>query len=283
MIRRLLAAAMLFFGAAIANVCIVAWWFDREVTEPERVREIAAAVLHDPAIREELAPLVLERAGEELALDEAATAQVTDAVEATLLDPAMVSSYADTLEGLYRAVFEDSGDSGIAFDTSDVEESLLATLEGVDPRLAETVAAIDLPVSIPLSLDELPDLASLERGLSVGWRIALVVGGGLLLAGVVVHPRSMVAMRRIGLLFLTFAGLQALAVWLITDLAAPRVPIAGFESLTASAAGILLASLTAQAIVQAVAAGLLAVSAHLAIWVPRLSAPFRAVAATMGS
>lgn len=283
MVRRLLAAALLFFGAVIANLGIVAWWFDREVTEPERVREIAAAVLHDPEIRQELAPLVLEQASDELGLDETATAQVTDAVETTLLDPAMVSSYADTLEGLYRAVFEDGDTSNLAFDTSNIQDSLLGTLESVDPRLAEAVASIELPASIDLSLDELPDFTAVERGLSLGWRIALIVGGGLLFTGVIVHPRAVVAMRRIGLLFLTFAGLQALSVWLITDIAAPRVPIAGFESLTASAAGIVLASLTAQAIVQAVVAGFVAVVAHLAIWVPRLSAPFRAVAATMGS
>ena len=283
MIRRLLAATMLFFGAAIANVGIVAWWFDREVTEPERVREIAASVLRDPEIREELAPLVIGESTERLGLDDAASTEITDAVETALLDPTYVAAYADTLEDLYRAVFEEADAATASFETAGIEASLLDTLERVDPRLAEAVRGIELPSAIDLSLDELPDLTAVEQGLATGWRVALMVGGGLIVAGVFVHPRSAVAVRRTGLLFLGLAGAQALLVWLVTDLAAPRLPVAGFESLTAAAAEIVLASLTAQAIVQAVAAGTLAVAAHLAIWVPRIAAPFRAVTATMGS
>lgn len=283
MIRRLLAATMLFFGAVIANVGIVAWWFDREVTEPERVREMAAAILRMPEIREELAPLVLGEAAETLQLDEAASSQVTDAVEATLLDPQYVASYADTLEELYTSMFERADEATAAFDTEGLQSSLVSTLSDIDPRLAELVSGIRLPGSIDLTLDELPDLTAVENGLSVGWRIALIGGAALMLAGVVTHPRSAVAIRRIGILFLAFAGVQALVVWLITDLAAPRLPVAGFESLAEATAGIVLASLTAQAIVQAVIAGTVAVVAHLAIWVPRLAAPFRAVTATMGS
>lgn len=283
MIRRLLAATMLFFGAVIANVGIVAWWFDREVTEPERVREMAAAVLRSPEIREELAPLILGEAAEELGLEESAAGQVTDAVESSLLNPQAVAAYADTLEEMYRAVFENAEAATAEFDASTVQVSLVETLAKIDPRLADLVSGVELPGSIDLTLDELPDLTAIESGLSLGWRIALMVGGGLIVVGMIVHPRTAVAVRRTGLLFLVFAGLQGLTVWLITDLAAPRVPVAGFESLTEAAAVIVLASLTAQAIVQAVIAGTVAVLAHLAIWVPRIAAPFRAVTATMGS
>ncbi len=282
MIRRLLAAALLFLGAAIANVGILAWWFDREVTDPERVREMAAAVLRSPEIREELAPMLLEQATADLQLSEADVTALTDVVESTLLDPAYITNYADTLEDIYRSIFETGEPAGIGFETDELEQGLLDKLAVVDPRLAEAVANIDLPATIDFDIDSLPDLAALEDGLGTGWRIALWAGGALLVAGIVVHPRSAVALRRIGILFLAFAGLQALAVWLITEWAAPNLPLGDFDALTAATAGIVLASLTAQAIVQAVAAGIVASVAHLAIWVPRLVAPFRAVTATMG-
>ena len=282
MIRRLIAATLLFSGAAIANAGFVAWWFDREVTDPERVREMAAAVLRSPEIRAEIAPMLLDQATAELQLADTDIAALTDAAETTLLDPAYILNYADSLEGIYRSIFETGEPACIGFETDELEQGLLEQLAVVNPQLAETVANIDLPASIDFQIDSLPDLAALENGLGTGWRIALWVGGALLVAGVVIHPRSAVAVRRVGILFLGFAGLQALAVWLITDWAAPNLPLGEFEALTSATAGIILASLTAQAIVQAVAAGTLAVTAHLAIWVPRMVAPWRAVTATIG-
>ena len=113
MIRRLIAATLLFSGAAIANAGFVAWWFDREVTDPERVREMAAAVLRSPEIRAELAPMLLDQATAELQLADTDIAALTDAAETTLLDPAYIRNYADTLEGIYRSIFETGEPAGI--------------------------------------------------------------------------------------------------------------------------------------------------------------------------
>ena len=281
MIRRLIAASLIFSGVGLVNAGIVGWWFDREVTEPERIREMAATLLQSQEVREELAPLVLGEAAASLDLDTADLHTVTETVEASLLDAELVAPYADTVEALYRQVFE-GAEGGVQLDTSGVEATVVESLAEIDPDLAAAVGSVSLPDVISFQLDDLPDMAQLESWLGLGWRIALVGGGALLAFGVLVHPRATVALRRIGIMFVVFAGLQILAVWVITDLAAPNVPIEGFDALIEAVSGVLLESLRAQAILQAVAAGTLAATAHLGIWLPRMTAPLRAVTATMG-
>jgi hypothetical protein len=283
MLRRFAAAALLLAGAVIANVGLVAWWFDREVTEPARIREMAASILREPAVREDLAPLLFDDVAAELGLGVADSELVAQAVEQALLDPLFVDAYADVLEGFYRAMFEDGGAAAVTIDAAGIEQAAFDHLTTFDPSLAAELGTVGLPDTIVLPVEDLPDLTAAEDALALGWRVAVGLGSALLLSGIIIHPRTAVGFRRSGLLFLLLAGVQALGVWLVTDLAAPGIPVEGFDALAEVGAEIVLAGLTAQAIVQAVIAAGVAVLAHLSIWLPRLTAPLRAVTATLGS
>ncbi len=282
MLRRLAAGALILMGSLITNVGIVMWWFDREVTDPQRVREMATAVLQDPVIRREASELIVTSTSERLELDPAQTETLTAAATEALTDPVVAIAYADAMEQLYRAVFEPgTGEASIVLSTTGIEAAMLSDLEAADPATADLIEQAGLPATVPLPVTDLPQLADVESGLEVAWKAALLIGSVILLSAIIIHPRTAVAIRRTGILFALAAGLMAGAVWVITDLAAPRVPVEGFDELATAATSVMLASLTAQAIIQATVAVLVAIGAHLRIWLPRLTAPLRAVAATM--
>lgn len=293
MFRRLLAAGVLLAGVVVAQLGILGWWVDREVTDPERVQEMAATIVRSEEFRTEFAPQIVDQLVESipagLPID---GEQIEEAVSASLTNPEFVAEFTAVLGDLYGALFEGAVHevttpegvvNVVEIEIAPLQAQIANALETLDPELSAAIADISTPGVIQVPTDSLPDLRAVESGLGRAWRVAVVLGAAICALGVLMHPRKPVALRRIGILFLIGAGAQQLGAWLIINVGAPNVPDGDFGSLATIAATTLLASLTVQAITQAILAGALIILGTVWIWVPRITAPARVITATMGA
>jgi hypothetical protein len=138
-----------------------------------------------------------------------------------------------------------------------------------------------LDTAVNTTLSETAFVAAFTETLGTVWRVFVGVGVVLRATGLVTHPKTPVAFRRLSLLFAIGAGLQLGATWVVVNLAAPSPPINGLQSIAPVILDTVLARLQMQVLVLGIAALGVAAVATLWIWIPPITAPARVVRAAV--
>ncbi len=204
----LLLAGLLAVALYVANV---SWWMDSEVLDTDAFVDTAVVVLNQPASRDAMAAIVVERLVEEiplLMLVDDALADVLSAVLGT-----------DSLQGVQVLVSEElhqrmvGGETGpIVVDLEPYRDVLLSPIEAISPELAALVPDSWFSSVEVLEGGAIPDLSAIAenaRAFAIGAAIAAVV---LIVAIVTLARRWAVRFGAVGGAFLIGGGLAALAV-----------------------------------------------------------------------
>src|SRR4051812_15463971 len=159
MIRRTLARLVTVVALLAATAAWTGWVYLHTAGDPGRSRAVAAAVLHDPAARHDLAGDVTKGVAE-AANDaiETATAgtraagstpridptnpALRAAVEAALADPAVLSSVVDALANAQAAALGLTPTGPATIDTGVLVSAVRAHLAVIDPAVAARLPAI---------------------------------------------------------------------------------------------------------------------------------------------
>lgn len=276
MLRRTIAGTLVFLGVVALNLGAVGWWFDREVADPERISELAAAVSRSPefqnAVASELTTHLIETAEgtpasqfEGTDVDAIATA-AAKAMDDNEVLAAVKAGVADA----YRAATDLNIDQ-FSFDLAPLKAGLVSTLEPVDPELADRVARTDVTQeAVSVGTEDLPDVGLVAERLHLAWMLQLSVGALAIGGALLIHPRRFVVVRRVGLLMAVGAGLQLALTYGLTAAADRFGPDEGLFVGVSVALDWLMASLRIQAYLQLGAAAFVAVGGHVLVWTRRL-------------
>ncbi len=271
MVRRMLAGTLLLTGVVLGQFGAMGWWFDREIADADRVTEMTTTVLRDPEFAAAASPLVAARIVD--ALPEVAGDEdlIADAVSAALDDPAFTSEFATAMGTMYADVFE-GATLPVVVDLSLLVEPTAEVLDPVDPALASAVRVAgqgSQDMVLTVDPDSLPDLSGPAAVVRVGWMVLAGVGLSLAAVGLMIHPRTARALRRLGFLVAFGAALQFGSAWLFTVYALPRLPDNGFLTATRVVLGLAVSGWVVQIIAQAIVGGVLMIVGHLWLWAPR--------------
>lgn len=273
MVRRMLAGTLLLTGVVLGQFGAMGWWFDREVADSTRVAEMTTTVLRDPEFAAAVSPLAAGRivdAVPEIGADEDI---IADAVAAALDDPAFTSEFAGAMGTIYGDVFEEGTDP-VVVDLSTLVEPTARVLDPVDPGLADSVRLAGLsPDSLTLTMDpgDLPDLSGPAAVVRVAWMVLAGLGLALVAMGLLIHPRTARALRRLGLLVTVGAALQFGFTWLLTVYALPRLPDNGVLTATGVVLDVAISGWVVQIVAQAIVGLIVMVVGHLWLWAPRMT------------
>ncbi|GEM_PF-2967154 len=273
MVRRMLAGTLLLTGVVLGQFGAMGWWFDRELADPARVTEMTSTVLRDPEFAAAVSPLIAGRMIEAVPEMSGEEGLMTDAVAAALDDPSFTSEFATAMGTIYGDVFE-GGNLPVVVDLSTLVGPTAEVLEPVDPGLAAAVRLAGRnPDTLSLAVDpaSLPDLSGPAAVVRVAWMVLLGMGVALASLGLLVHPRTARALRRLGFLVVIGAALQFGSTWVLTVWALPRLPDNGILTATRVVLDVALTGWVVQIVAQAILGVLVMVLGHLWLWAPRLT------------
>lgn len=275
----MLAGVLIMFGVIIGQFGAVIWWIDREVVDPDRLADIATAVVRDDQFRAAVAP---EIADELLA---AGLVELVDdrdvliaAVESAMADPEVVRAVSDAITSVASTVIGDGGNS-IVLELDGLHGAVVLTLQDIDPDLAAQVDGFETPDAIVLDAGRFPDLGAPIAALTVAWMIALGLGASLAVVGILIHPKPGKGFRRVGALMAIGAGIQIGLIWVIAEVVTANLPGDGLAAAGGIGLSIAVESWRVQAVVQLLAGGAIAIAGHIWLWLPKVARQLNPVAA----
>lgn len=205
--RRWAAGFLLLIGGWALVYGSAALWARNTFLESEGFDRLTVQLLQEPSISEAIAdaiqPQVMDRIPEQYRKEN--EAQVKEAVNGVVADPAFVETARQGLVTMHRLVFEADGDQA-ALDLSGTVPQIRNALGEIDPQLSRYAP----------SQEQLRRIASLSNGLSVirstagfakNVALLLPIAGLLLVAGgFALHPRRPSAMVTFGVEVAVLAG-----------------------------------------------------------------------------
>lgn len=248
MIRRSVAGAILGLSLLIGSFAWSGFLALRTVFDPDRSREIAAELLDNDEVRDQLSTnmsfAVRAVVPPQVPVDPALIDQVTQQLlESPAVEAAILNAFADS-----HAAFLGDGDAPDRIDLTAVAQVARETLVSASPEL-DGLIGDDIVLSVPLPTERIPNASPVRDGLrAVVPVLAALAIGGAVLALVTTTDRPAI-LRRAG-----FWALATTAVYLLVGIGAPYL-LREFAPDQAEVVAALLAALLRSTLVPSIALG----------------------------
>jgi len=255
--RKVVSILLIVLGLMVLSGASVAWWLDSTLLNTDRFVEIVDGSLDDPSVRAALVQTVRNDifAG-------AVESLQPGVIEASIQLPQFRAIFSEAVRRAHLFLL-DPTQTEVSLDLSGYKDLLKESAGQLDPSLP---AAIDSTIADLLGPDASADLvvASYSRDQIPPWwdavislrdqvGVILAVGLGLILAGVVFHPRRSVAVAIASGLGALGAGVLALVVYFV----APVTPGLATDPLEVAATKHLVVVLTRPFVIQMLIVGVI--------------------------
>jgi hypothetical protein len=207
--RRTVASLLMTLANVALGLAVTCWWLDHTVFDPGRSNDVAAAVLSTTAVQDELTAVISEAIATELGQDPDVVAVVVDQAAQTAGGAALL---ADVVVDSHAVLIGES------------EGPVVITPTQLAELLGDERALLLPPIEVPVPTIGVLD--SLRRAIDVIIPITALLGVGLGLLAVVLHPARHRIVRRWGIGLLMVAVAVAVVGYVI--------PVVVIPSLTSS-------------------------------------------------
>ena len=209
------ATAMRWVGAVLLVLTVPLGWANRTLLDAEGFADATVEALQQPAVAAEIAEVVTDEII--LAAEEDLTAirpLIVSTVEVALTSDVAAGAIRLAASTAHDVAFSEQGNT-LLLNLQDLAVLVKTALRTIAPEAADSISEAEIPVEVPVAGDATDDTVNLAQQASKArWLLwgALVLGTGLLLAGILLARSRRHAMLSAGVGLITGGLLVAVGV-----------------------------------------------------------------------
>jgi hypothetical protein len=211
--RRPLAIFMTQIGLLIATITLSGWWWRSTTLEPARTARVADEVITSPKVRSLIADQVSSQLAARTGLP---VDQLKTTVEQRMADPGFdVAAVSGLLKQAHERLV------GVGEGPVQIGQATIASLTGID--VASLGASPEATAPIAWDVPKLNWMADVRSKLDDLIRLGIIVAAGLVISGLLLHPRPEQTLRSVGWWGIGAAAWQVMIAWVLPVYVIPKL------------------------------------------------------------